>query len=124
MGVLDQRQTTNARADDASDAGGLLFTESLARGQARIAHGLVGGGDAIVDEAVHGPRLFGADVGLQVEPFDLARNLAGKGRCVELGDVVNAGLAGQEVGPGITHRIAHGGDATQAGHDNATTAHA
>ena len=77
-----------------------------------------------MDEGVHGARILGAHVRLHIESLDLARNLAGKVRGIELGDEVNAGLAGQKIGPGVAHRVTHGGDATQAGHDNATTAHA
>ena len=33
-------------------------------------------------------------------------------------------LSGDKVGPGFWHRVAHGRDTTQAGHDDATTAHA
>jgi hypothetical protein len=114
----------DARADDAADARGQLFIQRLACRQARVAYSLLGRGDAVMDEGVHGARILGADVGLQIEALDLACDLAGKVRCVELGDEVNAGLPGKDAGPGILHRVAHGRNATQAGHDDATTAHA
>ncbi|MNV92333.1 hypothetical protein D3C71_1869130 [compost metagenome] len=77
-----------------------------------------------MDEAVHTARIFCADIGLDIKPLDLTRDLAGKVRGIELGNEVNSGLAGQDIGPGIRHRVTYGADATQAGHDNATTAHA
>ena len=124
MGIFDQRKAANARADHTRNACGELVTERLARRQARILHGLRSGGNAEMDESVHRARILGADVRLQVKTFDLPRDLAGEVRRIELGDEINAGLAGKEVGPGIGHRVTHGADATQAGHDNATTAHA
>ena len=77
-----------------------------------------------MNEGVHRTRIFCADVRLQVKSLDLTRNPAGEVRRIELGDEVNAGFSGEDVGPGISHRVTHGADATQAGHDNATTAHA
>ena len=124
VGVLDQRKTANPRTNDATDAGGQVFAQGLSGGQTGILYGLHSCSNTVVDERVHGTRIFGADVGLQVEPLDLAGNLAGEVRCIELGDEVNAGLPGQEIGPGISHRVSHGTDTTQAGHDDATTAHA
>ncbi|MPN65117.1 hypothetical protein SDC9_212896 [bioreactor metagenome] len=124
MGILDQGQAPDARADHAADAYGLLFRKRLPSGQPRILHRLGGCCDAEMDERIHRARIFGADVRLQIEPLDLARDLAGEVRRIELGDKVNAGLAGKEVGPGALHGVTHGTDATQAGHDNATTAHA
>ena len=124
VGVFDQRQAANAGADHAGNACGELLTERFPRGKSCVLHGLRRGSNAVVDEGVHRARVLGADVRLQVKTFDLSRNLAGEVRRVELGDEVNAGLAGKEVGPGIGHRVTHGADATQAGHDNATTAHA
>ncbi|MPM70354.1 hypothetical protein SDC9_117309 [bioreactor metagenome] len=77
-----------------------------------------------MDESVHGARILGAHVLFHIETFDLACNLAGKVRRIELGDEINAGLPGEKVGPGFVHRITYGSDAAQTGHDNATTAHA
>ncbi|MOA00921.1 hypothetical protein D3C78_1203010 [compost metagenome] len=124
LGVFDQGQATNARAHHARNARGEFIGQGVARRQARILNGLRRSRNAIVDECVHSPRILGAEIGLQIKPLDLTCNLAGKVRRVELRDEVNSGLAGQNIGPGIRHRVTHGADATQAGHDNATTAHA
>jgi hypothetical protein len=90
VGVLDHRQAADARADNATDAASLLFAQCLAHGQTGIGHGLRRSGNPVVDEGVHGARLFGADVGLQVEALDLAGDLAGEVGSIELGDQVNA----------------------------------
>ena len=124
MGVLDQRKPADSRTDNAGDAGGQLIVERLACGQARILHSLRCRSDPKMNEGVHRTRIFCADVRLQVKSLDLTRNPAGEVRRIELGDEVNAGFSGEDVGPGIGHRVTHGADATQAGHDNATTAHA
>lgn len=124
MRVLDQRQSADAGTNDAADAGGQFIVQRLARGQTSVAHCLFGRRDTVMDERIHRARIFGTDEGVQVKTLDLASYLAGKVRRIELGDEVYAGFPGEDVGPGIGHRIANGGDATQAGHDNATTAHA
>jgi hypothetical protein len=54
-----------------------------------------------MNEGIHGARIFGAHVVLHIKSLDLTRNLAGEVRRIELGDEVNAGLAGQEIGPGF-----------------------
>ena len=77
-----------------------------------------------MDEGVHGAGIFAAHVLFDVKAFDFACNLAGKSLCIELGNQANPGLTGQDIGPGALYRVTHGTDATQAGHDNATTAHA
>src|SRR5574344_753891 len=124
LGIFNQWQTTDARANHTGYACGQLVGPGLTRRQACVLDGLLSGSDTVMDEGVHGARIFGAHVLLHVEAFDLTGNLAGEGLRIELGDAVNTGLAGQNIGPGIGHRVPHGTDATQAGHDNATTAHA
>ena len=124
VGFLDHGQPTDARADHHPNARGLLFAQRLARGQAGIAHRLVGSGHAIVDEGVHGARFFGADVGLQIELLDLAGNLAGHGGSIELGDGGDARSTGEQGRPGVSHRIAHRADASQTRDNDAATAHA
>ena len=124
VSVLDQRQAANARADHAGNACGQVFGQGFTCGQACVQNGLLRSRDAVMNEGIHGARIFGAHVLLHIKSLDLTRNLAGEVRCIELGDEVNTGLAGQKIGPGFAHRVTHGGDAAQTGHDNATTAHA
>ena len=63
------------------------------------------------------------DVGLEVEVLDLTGDLAGKGAGIELGDAVDTRAAREQIGPGRLHRVAHGTDAAQAGHDDTAAAH-
>ncbi len=77
-----------------------------------------------MDEGIHGARIFGAHVRLDVKAFDFPGNLAGEALRIELGNAINTGLAGQKISPGILHRIPNGTDAAQTSHDNATSAHA
>ena len=88
-----------------------------------IGHGLMGRRHSVVNKGVHSPRLFGADIGLQLEILDLARDLAGHGRGVKLADGADARLAGEQSGPGLGDGIAHRADATEPGDDNAATSH-
>ena len=50
VGVFDEGQAPDARADDATDALGLVCGECITRGQACIGHGLRGGHDATEKE--------------------------------------------------------------------------
>ena len=73
-----------------------------------------------MDEGIHGARLLGGDILVDLEPLDLTRDLAGKVRCIETGDPADAGTAGDEVRPGFAYGIAYGSDAPEASHNNAT----
>ncbi len=121
--ALNHGQAANAGTDDATDAHSGFFVQGVTHGLARVHHSLVGGCNAVVNEGIHRPRFFGGDVRLQVEPFDFACDLAREVGWVKPGDEVNAGLAGKNIGPGFRHRVTHGADAAQTGHDNATSAH-
>ena len=123
VGVFDQRQAANARADDAGNACGQLIVQCLACGQAGVVHCLHGRSDAEMNERIHPARILGAEVGAQIKTAHFPGNLAGEVRRIKFGDAVDTGAPGQEVGPGVLHRVSHGTNATQAGHDNATTAH-
>ena len=78
----------------------------------------------VVDEGVHVTRFLGRDVVLDPEALDLTREAHRQVRCVEMGDMVDAGLSGDDAGPGLVHGVAHRGDEAQTGHDNAATGHA
>jgi hypothetical protein len=76
-----------------------------------------------MNEGIHGARLFGTHVGLDIETSHLARNLATEGGSVKFGNESYARLPSQQVGPGCLDRVSHGTDATQTGNDDATTGH-
>ena len=124
VGLLDQGQATNARTHHAADALGAGFIQRLTMRQPGIGHGLRCSGNAIVDEGIHMPRLFGRHVLLDVKALDLAGNLAGERRSVELGDPPNARLPRHQGGPTFCHRIAHRADEAQAGNDDSAPRHA
>ena len=103
---------------------GHLGLEGITRGQARITHGLHAGGQSVMDEGVHVAGFLRGDVLLDAEALDLTGEPGGHGRGIELGDAGDAGLARNEIAPGLIDRVAHGGDEAQAGDDDATTGHA
>ena len=121
--LFDHRQATDPGANDASDPGGFFLPQRIARGKTGISNRLRSSSDTEMNERIHRARFFRRHVRLDTEALDLACDLAGKAGRVKLGDAVDAGLAGKNVGPGLRHRVTHGADATQAGHDNATTTH-
>ena len=86
IGVLDHGQAADARTDDATNARSLLFTQRLPSGEACVLHRLRRCDDAVVDEAIHGARVLGANVAIQVQATHLAGNAAGKGTCVKFAD--------------------------------------
>ena len=120
---LDQRQATNARAQNATNALGLLASQCVACRQARIFNRLDGRSQTEVDEGVHVPGFFGGDVILDVEAFDFARKLARKVTCIEAGDVGDARFAFEQIGPTLRHRVAHGADQAKSSDDDAATVH-
>src|ERR1700712_1448267 len=76
-----------------------------------------------MDEGIHVAGVLAGDVVLDVEALHLAREVAAEGAGIELGDRGDAGLAGNDVGPALRHRVAHGTDQTKTGDDDATTTH-
>ena len=76
-----------------------------------------------MDERVHMARFLGGNVVLDVEALHLAREARGEGRCVELRDGGDAGLARDQIGPAVGDGIADGRDDAKTGNDDATTAH-
>jgi hypothetical protein len=123
MGVFDQWQSANARANIAANTHGFVIGQCLAGGQARVGHGLHGGGNAVVDKGVHAAGFFGGHVVLHVKTLHLTRNFAGKGAGIKLGDGVNTRVACQQVAPGGLHRIAHRADAAQTRHYHSAFSH-
>ena len=95
-GFFDGGQAADAGTDVDTDA---VFVESRAVVKAGVGHGLQGGGDAVVDEAVHAARFFGADVLVDVEIFDFAGNPAGEIGGIKTGNGADAAFAGQQVVP-------------------------
>ena len=55
------------------------------------------------------------------KPLTSPANLQAKALASNWVMSVDARLAGQQVGPGLGHRVAHGADATEAGHDDAAS---
>jgi hypothetical protein len=121
---LDHRQTADARADVAADASRLLGRQRVVGLQTAVLHRLHGGGHSEMDEAVHVARLLLGDVLGDVETPHLTCELAGERAGVERFDGVDARPAGQQVGPGLGHRVSDGSNATETGHDNAAFGHA
>ena len=75
------------------------------------------------DLGIHRPRLFGADVGLDTEAFNLCCNLASEGRDVEFTDARNTRLSSQERRPGRLNRVAQGADTPQTSYNDAPARH-
>jgi hypothetical protein len=123
LGVLDQRQAADARADQAADALGLLGAERVVGRQAGVAHRLDRRGEAVVDERVHVTRFLGREIVLDVEALDLAGEAAGEGRGVELGDVGDAGAARQQILPAFGNAVADRADQAEAGDDDTARIH-
>ncbi len=89
-----------------ADARGQLFRQGFARGQASVFDGLFRCRDTVMDEGVHGARIFGAHVLLHVEAFDFTCNLAGESLdASNLVMQVNTGLTGQDIGPGALSTV-------------------
>jgi hypothetical protein len=86
---FDHRQAADAGTDDHADAVGIFFGDD----HARILQRLDTGGHAVMDKGIHVAGFLGRDVVLDIEAFDFARKTGRKWRCVELGDVGNAGFA-------------------------------
>ena len=79
VGVFDHRQTANARTNHHTRAASLFFIQRVACRQPGILDGLGCGGNAVMDETVHRPRLFGGNVGLEIKVLDFTHDPAGHG---------------------------------------------
>ena len=123
LGVLDQRQAADARADQAADALRFLGVELVVGRQAGVADRLDRGGQAEVDERVHVTRFLGREIVFDVEALDLAGEAAGEGRGVELGDVGDAGAAREQVLPAFGDAVADRADQAEAGDDDTARIH-
>ena len=84
-----------------------------------IRDGLFRGHEPEMRVPVVAPGLLGVHQEVDVPVAHLRADLAGEERRVEVGDAVDADLAGDEPGPERAHVMADGGDGPQAGHDNA-----
>jgi hypothetical protein len=102
--LLDHRQPADARADQHTDALGLLFGQRVAGGQPGILHRLDGGGHAVMDEGVHVAGFLAGDVVLDIEALDLTGKPAGQPRGIETGDVVDAALGRPGCWPSLRPR--------------------
>ena len=94
VGIFDQRQAADTRANHACNACGQVFRQGFTCGQACVENSLFRSRNTVMNEGVHGARVFGAHVLLHIKSLDLTGNLAGEVRRVELGNKVNTGLAG------------------------------
>ena len=123
VGGLNHGQAAYARADHTTDAGGLFLAQGLAGFQPRVGHRLAGSGDAVMDEGIHGPCLFGTHVRLDIKTAHLACDLAGEGAGIKFGNSVNTGLTRQEPRPRLLHRVADRADAAQPRYNYAAARH-
>ncbi len=120
MGLFNGRQAANAGADQRAYALRLFLVQRITGGEPCILHGLDGGRQPQVGEAVHMAGFLGRDVGLDVEVLHLTRETRGQCRGVKTRDGCDARAAGDQAGPGLRHAIAHRADDAQAGHHNTT----
>jgi hypothetical protein len=123
VGFFNQRQAANARTNHHTDTARFVFAQRVPSWQTSVLNGLRCSSNAKVNEAVHGPGFFGRHVGLEIKVFDFARKPASYGSSVKTSDRTNAGLTGDQVGPCIRHRVAHGADASQTRDNNAAPGH-
>ena len=65
-----------------------------------------------MDKRIHGARLFGGDIGVEVEVFHLSGEVAGERRRIKMGDASDARLTGQNARPGFLGRVSNGGHTT------------
>ena len=108
---------------EAANALGLLFAERVVRGQPCVAHGLNGGGQTVVDERIHVAGVLGREIVLDLETLHFAREPAGKGGRIKLGDVGNAGAPRKHVAPGFPDGVTDRADEAEPGDDNSTACH-
>ena len=90
------------------------WLELVVGGQAGVAHRLDRRGQAVMDEGVHVARVLGREIVLDLEALDLAGEAAGERGRIELGDVRDAGAAGQQVLPTLVHAVADRADEARA----------
>ncbi len=90
VGVFNQRQTANTRANHAADTHSFMLAQRVARFQATVQHGLAGSCQAIVNKAVHMAGFFFRNVIPNREAFDFAGNFAGKAGRIKFCDQVDA----------------------------------
>ena len=123
MGVLNQRQPANAGANHATNAHGVIFSQSIAGFQAAVRYGLASSRQPVMDKGVHVAGFFFSDVVADGEPFDFAGNFARKASGIKFGDQPDARLASQQVRPVFGNGVSNGADTTQTSHYNAATIH-
>ena len=87
--------------------------------EARIRHGLLGGGHGEVDEAAHPSRHLRVHRDRGVEALDLGSDAHVEVRGIEVRDGPTPAHAGHGVGPERGVVVADGCDRAQAGHDGA-----
>ena len=76
-----------------------------------------------MDEGIHVARFLRGQVFLDIEALHLAREAGRIVRCVELGDVGDAGSTGDQIGPTVGNIIANRRNQPKACNDNSTAAH-
>src|SRR6185437_7122835 len=116
VGVLafDDIEPTDARADVHADQFGVLGRDF----KARHLHRFVCGGNGEVNKARHLARFFLLNKIQRVKVFDLCRDLTGVFRGIEVGDLVDTALAGEQVPPDFLGAVAERADQANACDDN------
>jgi len=112
--VLDHRQTTDAGADINANALGVF------RGNhnAGVLDRLNSRCKPVMDKNIHAASFLGGNILGDIEPFDLAGDLGGKGRGVEPGNPAYSGFAGKNVRPRLLNSITDRRNYAQAGDDD------
>ena len=101
--LFDHRQTADAGTDHHADTLGILVGDF----EAAVLHRLDACSHAVMDERIHVARFLAGDVVLDIEALHLAGETRGERRCIELRDIGNTRLAGDQSGPGVGNSIAN-----------------
>lgn len=116
MLLLCRREAADARANENAD----FVAISVVQVQTRIQQGLMGGKNAELRKAVRPPGLFGRGESFRrIEVSDFCRDLCIKAAGVEMSDILNAALAGNEIGPEALHVVAKRRGNAQPGNNDA-----
>ena len=107
-------------ADRHTDAGGVLFGDV----EFRVLDRLATGGEPVMDELIHLPRVFLGDVLGDVETVDRSAEPYAEGFDVEVGNRLDSALSGQNVLPRFFHGVPHGGHHAESSYHNPSFRHA
>ena len=119
IALLNAAQATDAGTDGDADALGVF----VGNFQSGIPDGLDARSHAIVDEGRHLAGVLGLHVVRDVKVLHRATEAHGKIADIKMGDGRDATLACQDIGPGIRHVSAHGGNHAQTGNNDTSFRH-